>query len=466
MSSGQTTAVKGSWVLTWEDGAPRVLADQWVVVEGDTIAAVVREPPAACDVRIEPAQALVLPGLINAHNHTVSSVMFRGITEDWGSEAFATDLIYGLLMPLGDLALQALSPEQMQAVVELALLEILKGGTTTLVEPFRGRQAGTFEAAESMGLRFYGAPYLFSTGSLNVGADGKPAYAERASGETDLDRALDLHRRYDGAANGRIRVALAPHGADTCEPELLREVRRCAGELGVTIHIHLAQTRAEVELLDKRYGKTPGQYLEHVGIVGPDVIVAHCVHVPDSDLDLLRRTDTTVVNCPMTFARGGVCAPFERFAEHGIRTVIGTDGYYMDMVTELRMAGVIAKLHSGRSDAGTAHALLRAATLDGATALDRADLGRIAPGARADLIAISLAKAHFQPVSDPLKTFLWNARGGDTDVLMVDGELLIAEGRYLRKDEGSIVEAGAAAVHQLWSAARDAGIPHVPARLG
>ena len=107
--------------------------------------------------------------------------------------------------------------------------------------------------------------------------------------------------------------------------------------------------------------------------------------------------------------------------------------------------------------------LLRAATVDGARALGRDDIGRVVPGARADLIAVSLAKAHFQPVSDPLKTFLWNARGGDVDVLMVDGESLIVDGQFQRADEAAIVSAGAQAVHHLWREARASGIPHLPA---
>ena len=460
MTAG-TTAIKGQWILTWQDDMPSVVSDRWVVVEGDTFAAVSSDPPAGADL-IELDQALVMPGLINAHNHTVSSVMFRGLTEDWPSEAFGTDLIYGLLMPLGDLALEVLSAEQLQAVIELALLELLKGGTTTLVESFRPRQAGTFEAARAMGLRFYGAPYLFSTGKLDVGPDGRPAYAERAGERSDLDRAAEYLERYDGLDNGRIKVALAPHGADTCEPDLLREVRRMADEHQTFINIHLAQTQAEVELLRERYSMTPAEYLEHTGMLGPDVIVAHCINVPDEDLEILRRTDTTVANCPMTFARGGVYAPFARFAGNGIRTVVGTDGYYMDLVTELRMAGIISKLYTGRSEAADATTLLRAATVDGARALGRDDIGRIVPGARADLVAVSLAKAHFQPVSDPLKTFLWNARGGDADLLMVDGETLIVDGRFQRRDEAAIVSAGAEAVHALWRAARDAGIPHVP----
>ena len=446
MTNDKSTALHAKWVWVHDEEGGRIESDRWVVVEGEQISGISKDAPAGAE-RIELPECLVLPGLVNAHNHCLSSVMFRGITEDWDAEAFETELIYGLLMPLGDLAIETLEAGEMQAVVELALLELLKGGTTTLVEIFRNRQHGTFEAAERMGLRFYGAPYLFSTGGLTMDADGEPAYAARSADESDLGRCLALHARHDGTAGGRIRFALGPHGADSCEPELLREVRKTADELDCLINIHLGQTRSEVALLERRYGMTPAEYLEHAGLVGPDVIAAHCIHCADDDLKRLRASDTTVANCPMTFARGGVYAPFGRFHGEGIRTVIGTDGYYMDMLTELRMAGVISKLHAANG---------------GAAALRRDDIGRIAPGARADLIAVSLARPHFQPVSDPFRTFLWNARGGDVDVLMVDGELLISEGRFTRADEDEIVGAGARAVRKVWSAAREAGIRHVP----
>ena len=461
MADDKSTALHAKWVWVHDEEGERIERDRWVVVEGEHISGISKDAPAGAE-RIELPECLVLPGLINAHNHAVSSVMFRGITEDWDAETFETELIYGLLMPLGDLAIETLEAGEMQAVVELALLELLKGGTTTLFEIFRNRQHGTFEAAERMGLRFYGAPYLFSTGALTMDADGEPAYAARGADESDLDRCLAFRARHDNTAGGRIRFALGPHGADSCEPELLREIRKTADELDCLINIHLAQTRSEVALLERKYGMTPAEYLEHTGMVGPDVIAAHCIHCPDDDLKRLRASDTTVVNCPMTFARGGVYAPFGRFHGEGIRTVVGTDGYYMDMLTELRMAGVISKLYAANGSAATAKDLLTAATVTGAAALRRDDIGRITPGARADLIAVSLARPHFQPVSDPFKTFLWNARGGDVDVLMVDGELLISEGRFTRADEDEIVGAGARAVQKVWSAAREAGIKHVP----
>ena len=461
MHQESLVAVYGKWVLTVEDDELGVSENRWVVCEGDTIAGLYHEPPAN-SVQHRIPDALVLPGLINCHNHGGSSVMFRGLTEDWPAASFETELIYGLLMPLNDVALATLTQEEFGHVVELALLEIIKGGSTTLMEVFRPLQTATFDAARAMGLRFYGAPYLFSAAGMDMDEAGNPTYAVVEQDISDLERFRAFHLNDNNTGNGRIRVAIGPHGLDSCEPELLRQVRATADELGVLINIHVCQTQAEVALLDERYGMTPTEYMDSVGLLGPDVLAAHCLHASDDDVARLAATRTTIVNCPMTFARGGVTAAFERFRAAGARTVIGTDGYYMDIVAELRAAGLVSKLAGRNSGAATAMQLFRAATLDAATALHRPDLGRLEAGAKADLIAVSLAKPHFQPVSDPLKTYLWNARGAEVSLMLVDGEPLIEAGEFTRKSERTIMEHADRAIRKVWHAAAEAGIRHVP----
>jgi cytosine/adenosine deaminase-related metal-dependent hydrolase len=367
--------------------------------------------------------------------------------------AFASELVYGLLMPFGDLLGETLSEAEIGAIFRLGLLELIKGGTTTLMDMFRNSQTVNIEVAEAMGLRFYAAPYMFSTSRLDLGADGVPVYRSHGADISDLERCRDIFRRYDGRAEGRIRVALGPHGPDSCAPELLREVRKAADTLACPINTHMAQSQAEIELLDRRHGKSPAEYFEDAGLLGPDLLVAHCIYASDADLGRLKSHGATVVNCPRTFARGGVWAPFERFAGLGLRTLVATDGYCMDMVTELGAAGMISKLHSGRSDAATAWDLVRAVTLDAAAAIGREDLGRIAPGARADLLVVDLAKAHLQPVSDPIRTLVWNGSGADISALMVDGRLLVEGGRFMLADEGEIMAEGVAAVNRLWRTA-------------
>ena len=445
-----TTAIRGQWLLAFEGGEAVVRRDRWVIVEGNTIAAIAKDRPMGADQVIEMDEALVLPGLLNLHNHCTASVPFRGLSEDIATKSYAVELVYALLLPLGDLITEKLSEADIAAIVRLGLLELIKGGTTTLMEMFRNRQPVTFEVAREMGLRFYGAPYLFSSHAVGVGDDGEPVYEDTRLGETDLERSLAMQQRYDGTENGRLRFALGPHGADTCDPDLLREVRRTADRLGCLITIHLSQSSPERQIVERRYGTTPAGYLERVGLLGPDLLAAHCIYASEDDLALLQRTDTTVINCPRTFARGGVVAPFHRFAERGLRTVLGTDGYCMDFVGEMRAAGFVSKLDADRSGATSAWELIHAATRAGASALRRDDLGCLAPGAKADLIIVDMAKPHLQPVSDPIRTFVWNAGRADVWGVMVDGRMLVEDCRFLLADERKIIRQGAEAVHNLW----------------
>ena len=248
-----------------------------------------------------------------------------------------------------------------------------------------------------------------------------------------------------------------PHGPDTCTPDLLRAVRKAADDLGCLITIHMAQSLAELDIIKERHGVSPARYLQQVGLLGPDVLVAHGVCASGEDLDLLQRTDTTLVNCPQTFARGGIAAPFTRFAERGVRTVLGTDGYCNDFLGEMRAAGLVSKLYAGRSDAATARDLVEAATVKGARALGRDDIGRLAPGCQADLVVVDLGRPHFQPVADPVKNAVWNGCGSDIVLSMVAGEILVEQGCYARGNEAEIIIAGAKAIEKVWEMARRNG---------
>jgi 5-methylthioadenosine/S-adenosylhomocysteine deaminase len=156
-----------------------------------------------------------------------------------------------------------------------------------------------------------------------------------------------------------------------------------------------------------------------------------------------------------SYARSGRLAARSRFTRAGVRTTIGTDANAVDIIADLRMAAINSKLESGDATAGSAWELVEAATAMAADVLGRPDLGRIEPGATADLIAIDLAQAHLQPVYDPIKVLVWNGTGRDVHFVMVAGEALITDGRFIRGPEREIVAAGAAAMHRVWSRAEE-----------
>lgn len=439
-------AVFGSHVLT-EAG---VVADRWVLVEGNRIAAVTPERPAA-DVVLDAPGRLVLPGLMNLHNHCFSEMVVRNRTED-GASGDEASLVYRLLMPLSRLALEALTPAERLAAARLGLLQVMKGGAATVLEPFRNGIPEMFQAAAELGLRFYGAPYVFSSADPRMGADGKMDYATLGNddGSADLAEWERLRELWDGRQEGRIRLAMAPHATDTCGPELIRLAADRARELGIPITIHVSQSAAENALAQSRHTCSPVEYLERAGALGPNLIAAHCIHCSPFDLARLKSSGSTVVNCPRTFARGGVFAPFARFKSAGLRTVIGTDGYNMDLMGELGAAGMISKLEAGDASVATAPELVAAVTRVAAEAMGRPDLGRIAAGATADLSVIDLTHPHLQPVADPLRAMVWLGHRAELDATIVDGRLLMQGGKHLLVDEEAVTREGAAAIRRIW----------------
>jgi cytosine/adenosine deaminase-related metal-dependent hydrolase len=244
---------------------------------------------------------------------------------------------------------------------------------------------------------------------------------------------------------------MSPHATDTCGPDLFRACAARARELGVPITTHLAQSDAEVATIKSRYdGRTPAEYLDWLGVLAPELLAAHCIASTDDDLALMAARKVTVLNCPRVFARTGRTAAFGRFVGHGLRTVVGTDGYNLDLLGELNAAAMISKIAAKQSDVATAPELLEAVTAAAAAAIDRPDLGVIVPGATADLTVIDLTHPHLQPLHDPRRGLIALANRANVDQVMVDGRLLIDEGRYLGDDEAAIIAAGAAAIRRIW----------------
>ena len=453
MDEPRTTAVFGSYVLAESGGGPAVLRDRWVLLEGRRIAAVTTDRPGA-DIVLDRPGRFVLPGFLNLHNHSFSEMVARTHAEDGAGRKDVNSIVYTVLMPLSRRGAEILTSAERLAVARLGILQLLKGGAATAMEPFRNGIPEMFDAAFEMGLRFYGAPYLFSTGDAQAQADGTVRYAPASEGgddgAVDLETWNALHARWEGRDNGRIRLAMSPHATDTCNPDLLRTLAARARELHVPLTTHVAQSRREVDTIRARYGRSPAEYLEWLGVLGPDLLAAHCVHCTPSDVRLMAGRGTTILNCPRVFARSGEPASFAYFKSHGARTVVGTDGYNQDLLGELNAASMISKTHAGNAAAAPAPELIAAVTGEAAAAIGRDDLGRIGPGARADLTVIDLTHPHLQPLFDPRRALVSLANRANVDAVVVDGRVLIAEGRYLAADEAAITAAGVAAIGKIW----------------
>jgi cytosine/adenosine deaminase-related metal-dependent hydrolase len=444
-----TRAIFGSYVLDHTNGVQSVLSDHWVLTEGSRIAAVTPSRPIADEVHDRPGR-FVLPGLMNLHNHCFSEQVARTHTEDGNGRENNKSIVYTILMPLSRRGIEILSREERMDIAHLGIMQLLKGGATTVMEPFRAGIPEMFDAAAEMGIRFFGAPYLFSTSNAQAGADGVVRYAGD-DGAADLAIWKALHAKWHGHSDGRLQVTMSPHATDTCGPDFLRECAATARALGVPITTHVAQGAGEVATIKARYqGRTPAEYLDWLGVLAPDLLAAHCIASSDDDLKLMAARGVTVLNCPRVFARGGSTAAFSRFAGAGIRTVIGTDGYNLDLLGEMNAASLISKISSGRADVADSPALIDAVTVTAAASIGRPDLGRIAPGATADITVVDMSDPMLQPIFDPRRGLIALANRANIDLVIVAGDLRVAGGRYQGGDEAEIAAKGAAAIRKIW----------------
>ena len=460
-----TSVIAGKYVLGMRDGEQALLQDHYVYVDGTKIEAVTRDAPAAGQAVIRYEHGLVMPGFVNLHAHCLRGGLFRGIPDDLEMDPWVPKLVYQILLPLTGIAAKELTAEELHAVTALGMIDLLKGGTTTLVDMWHHGQEMFFDVAKEVGLRTVGAPFILSASNSRLGADGNPVWDFGNDGLAQLAKSIALFKARDEGPDGLAQVAIGPHATDTCLPELLRECRKAADDLGCLLTTHFAQTPQELALLRTRYGMSASEYARDTGLLGKNVVLAHAGCSTDEDLKVLAATGTHVANCAFGFAREGQNFPFARFANAGVSTGIGTDSHGMDLIGELRITGLLSKQFFHKAHTGTAHQLMRAATLVGANALGRADLGRVAAGAKADLLVFDLFKPHLQPVWDPIKNLVWKGHAGDIAFVMVHGEPVMRDGKFLKADEAAVMRKAASAARKIWDIGAERGILPAPALM-
>lgn len=394
-----------------------------VVVEGKRFAGVfpTGEAGGEFDRVIKGEGKLLVPGFVNAHTH-LPMTLFRGLAEDLALREWLEERIWP--------AERKLTPEVVYWFALLGLVEMIRTGTTAFADMyFFMEEVG--KAVEEAGLRA-----LLSYGIIAPTPDRI---------EPELKKAEAFAREWNGAAEGRIRCALSPHAPYTCGPEVWKEAVRLAKELKLPLHTHLCETRHEVEAHREAYGKGPVQWLEELGAFAVPVIAAHCVWVTEKDIDILAAHNVSVAHCPSSNLKlaSGI-APVWAMVKGGVNVAIGTDGAAsnntLDMVREMRLAALLAKVRAEDPRAMPAPEALKSATQRGAAALGWAkDLGAIEEGHLADCVLLDLEAAHFAPGHDPLADLVYTACGADVEMVMVGGEILM-EGRELQTlDEEKIV---------------------------
>ncbi|HEV7264713.1 MAG TPA: amidohydrolase family protein [Falsiroseomonas sp.] len=449
-----TLIIEPGWAWDAESGTR---AGVHVIVDEGRILDVVRERPTMDAERIAAPEALLLPGLINLHNHALSAPLFRGLADDIAPGDLPGHIVYSLLMPLGDVAAAVMTEDEIGDAAEMALLEGLRCGMTGLLDVYRVAQWPFIERAKRLGLRSWSCPYTFSE-TVGMTPDGKATYTPAA--ETGFEATLALFDRFDDGPRGVTRVGFGPHGPDSNTPDLLRKINAAARERQTIVSIHAAQNPIEIARVKAAHGVGSIDHLRDLGLLRPGVVLAHGMFATDEEFATIAREGAALASCPLAFARSGRFVPLARMEASGLRLGIGTDGVTLDMLHEIRTASVFAKAQSGTPHGLSAPRILRAATRDAALALGRDDLGLIAKGQRADLVMFDLASSRYQPVWDPLKALITNGSAADLALSMVEGRVLLRDGRVLTADAVAVTRRGRAAIERVWrEAARSGAIP-------
>ena len=365
-----------------------------------------------------------MPGLVNAHTH-VAMTLLRGYADDKPLTPWLEEDIWPLEAHL--------TAEDVRAGTELGLVEMIRSGTTGFVDMYFFMDE-VAEAVATAGLRA-----LLGRGIITANKD-------EADAREDVEAAFDFAAAHDGAADGRVATAVMPHSLATVDEPYLDEIADRAREAGRPIHYHANETLDhQVEPVVEAHGERPLAYAAGLGLLGEDVLLAHCVHLSDGEIDRVVETDTGVVHCPASNAKlASGMAPVQRLLDAGVRVGIGTDGAAsnndLDVFDEVRDATMIGKLAAGDATAVPAGAAVSMATAGGAAIAGLGD-GRLAPGGAADLIVVDLEAPHLTPGHDLVSHLAYAVRGSDVRHTVCDGAVLMRDREVLTLDEPSVLEA-------------------------
>lgn len=375
--------------------------------------------------RVTLPQHLLIPGLVNLHTHAAMTLL-RGLADD----RLLMDWLRNHIWPA---ELRFASSEFVRDGTLLACAEMLRGGITCFNDMYFFPEAAA-QAALASGMRA-------ALGMIAV--EFRSAYASDA--DDYLHKGLALRDSLRGEP--RLSFCLAPHAPYSVSDATFARIATYAAELEVPVHIHLHETDGEIRDSVAAHGIRPLQRLRKAGLLGPGLIAVHGVHLTSEEIEVLASHGCHVAHCPSSNLKlaSGV-APIAALQRCGINVGLGTDGAAsnnrLDVLEEMRLAALLAKVASGDATAASAHAVLEMATLNGARALALDHrIGSLSRGKRADMVALDFEVPELAPCYDPLSHLVYAAGREHVTHVWVDGELLLENGALTRLDQESILAA-------------------------
>ena len=392
-----------------------------IMLDGNKIAAIGEVPE---DFRpgkvIDGKNHLAVPGFVNAHTHA-SMTLLRSYADDMA----LMDWLNNMIWP----AEAKMDEEDIYWGAMLAMVEMVRSGTTTFADMYGPYMNRVAEATMDAGIRG-----VLCRGIIGVAPDG----------EKKLQENVELYKEFHGADNGRISVMFGPHAPYTCPPDFLKKVAKAAQELGAGIHIHMHETKTEVEDSLKQYGKRPFAWVAETGLFDGNLnLAAHCVHLDDEDIAIMKKYKIAAAHNPgsnMKLASG--VAPVTRLLKEGVVTALGTDGASsnnnLDMLEEVNLAAMLHKVNEYDPLAVPAFDALKMGTEYGAKALGIDNLGRLEAGAKADITLWDMNSAAWFPRNNLVSLLVYAANSSSVDTVICDGQVIMENRELKTLDEERI----------------------------
>ncbi len=419
--------ISASWIFT-SNSEGELLSDYSIVIEDNKIIDLVPQSKVfdeyvASDI-YELTDHILIPGLINTHTHAAMS-LFKGFSDD---------------LPLQDWLSNHIWPAEKKFVSSsfvkdgsvLALAEMIKSGITTFNDMYFFPDA-TAEAAKELGVR----------GNIGlVVLDFPTNYA--ADPEDYLLKGFDFRDKWRNEE--LITTCIAPHAPYSVSDEAFTLINTFAEELNINIHTHLHETQWEINESIEKYGVTPVQRLNNLGIIGPSLMAAHCVHLNNQDIAILAKNKVNIIHNPSSNMKlGSGFSDTSKMLKQNLNISLGTDGSAsnnrLDVMEEMRLAALLIKGSTQSPELLPAKEAIKMATINGAKALGLdSEIGSIEINKKADLVAINLNSIENQPVYNPLATLVYSSSRSDISYVWINGEIKLKDKNLVKIDEDRIIQ--------------------------
>ena len=387
-----------------------------ILIEDNIIKKISQNIEEKCDKIINAEEMVCMPGLVNTHTHLGMSI-FKGYKDD--NELM--DWLNKVIWPIED----KFTDNEIYWNSYMSSIEMIKSGTTTFNDMYFNMDK-VIEVAEQTGQR---AVISWSVTDNSI--------------RDKFEKTKEYFNKYNHK-DSLIKIYVSAHAGYTCNPETITKCVNLAKELETGIHIHLAETKAEEQIIKERYSKTPTQYLKDLGVFEVPVILAHGIYFSKEDIETLKTIKGGISHNPISNCKlaSGIC-DVTNLKKEGITVAIGTDGAgsttTLDMFEEMRVTGYLQKVSKLDSTCIKAYDILKMATIEGAKilGLDN-EIGTIEEGKKADIILININKTHLYPINDICSNLVYSATGQDVDTVIIDGKIIMQNRQLQNIDEQQV----------------------------